>query len=102
MTPRPEQSLLQIITGVAYHELFGIHKKAHVFLLEKGLKVSDLSEQEFRAYFLKNIHMYADHVRTYVLWPVLLIYWTIIRRGRIHCREIENQFQHGFVKLPEV
>lgn len=99
MSPRPRKSLLQIITKVSFRELAGIHKRAHDFLLTKNMKPLLLDEQEFRYYFLEKIHEYADHIKRYPFWPILLIYWTVTRRGRIFCREIENQYQHGSIDL---
>jgi hypothetical protein len=99
MTPRPKKSLLQIATQVTYEQLFEIHKKAHTFLIERGLKLVELPREEFQHYFLKSIHDYAQYVRTYPLWPVRLIFWTVSKRGRIHCNEIETQYKTGLITL---
>lgn len=102
MTPRPQKALLQIITNVSYEQIFELHKKAHKFLFDKGLRQYDIAREEFRQYFLKNIHDYANYVRKYPFWPVLLIFWTIIRRGRVYCKEIETQYKEGSIKLSGV
>jgi len=101
MTPRPDKSLLQIITRVSYLEQLEIHRKANTFLMNKGLRYFDIPKQEFNSYFLKCIHEYADHVRRFPFWPVLLIYWTITKRGRVFCKEIERQYQEGLIELPK-
>lgn len=62
MTPRPQKALLQIITSVSYEQIFELHKKAHKFLFDKGFGQYDIARQEFRQYFLKNIHDYAKRV----------------------------------------
>ncbi len=99
MTPRPERSLLQIITKVTYANLFGIHMKAHNFLVNKGLKTYDIAEEEFHQYFLKCLHSQAKFVREFMFWPVLLVFWTITRRGRVYCKEIETQYKKGLITL---
>jgi hypothetical protein len=99
MTPRSQKSLLQIVTNVSYENLFEIHKKAHEFLKNKGLRKFDIAKQEFRQYFLKSIHEYAQFVRKYPFWPVLLIFWTVIKRGRVYCKKIETQYNNGTVQL---
>jgi hypothetical protein len=99
MTPRPERSLLQITTRVSYEQLFEIHKKAHNFLIDKSLNLVELPQEEFRRYFLKSINDYARYVRTYSLWPVRLIFWTVSKRGRVYCKEIETQYNSGLIKL---
>lgn len=101
MTPRPNKSLLQIITSVSYKELLEIHRKAHAFLLSKTLRPDDIQRQEFKPYFLENIHKYADYVRKHAFWPVLLIFWTVTRRGRVLCKEIENQYKEGLIEFPD-
>ena len=101
-TPRRAKSLLQIITKVSYKELLEIHRKAHMFLLGRGLKNFDIPKQEFRQYFLKSIHDQTEYVRKYPFWPVLLIFWTMIRRGRVYCKEIETQYKEGSIELSGV
>lgn len=97
MTPRPEKSLLQIATNVSYEQLFKIHKKAHKFLIEKKLSLFELPKEEFRHYFLKSIHDYAQFVRKYSFWPLRFVFWTVSKRGRVHCKEIETQYKTGFI-----
>ena len=99
MTPRPGKSLLQIATNVSYEQLFEIHKKTHNFLIDKGLKLDELPQEEFRHYFLKNIYDYAQYVRTYSFGPIRLIFWTVSKRGRVHCKEIETHYNTGLIKL---
>lgn len=101
MTPRPEKSLLQIITKVTYTDMFGIHMKAHNFLLHKGLRTHDVAEEEFRRYFLQCLHSQATYVRKFMFWPILLVFWTITKRGRVYCEEIETQHKRGLVRLYE-
>ena len=99
MVPRPAKSLLQIFPGVDYKTLFGNHMTAHYFLIGNGLRVHDLPVEEFRHYFMNCFYDQAKHIKSYFLWPVLLIFRTLARRGRQYCRSILEQYREGSIKL---
>ena len=91
MSPRPAKYLMQILPQATYTELFDWHSKTLEFLKEKGFKTYDLAKEEFRLYFIKSLHEYARFISKYPFWPILLIYWTITKRGRAYCRSVQEQ-----------
>lgn len=101
MMPRPQKNLLQIITQVSYEESCDLHTKGHLFLGGKGLLPFDIPREEFRAYFIRNIHEQARFIRKIPLWPVRLVIWTILRQGRTYQREIETQYRDNSIELYE-
>lgn len=101
MLPRPKRNLLQIITQVSYEDLYNVHKKGHLFLSSKGLSPFDIPREEFREYFMNRIHEQARFIRKIPLWPVHLVIWTIMRRGRTYQKEIEMQYRDNSIELYE-
>lgn len=97
--PRPAKHLLQVISGIPCEELHAVHKKAHAFLYEKGLRTFDISRGEFRSFFMKNIREQALLVRKIPLWPFRLVIWTLIKRGRMYQTEIERQYKKNTIQL---
>lgn len=99
MSPRPAKYLMQILPRATYTEVFDWHSKALEFLKEKGFKTYDLAKEEFRLYFIKSLFEYARFISKYPFWPVLLIFWTITKRGRVLCKSIQEQVAQGKISL---
>lgn len=91
MMPRQRRHMLQIITRISYDELYALHKKAHTFLVERGLQVFDVPREEFRSFFMESIHAQARLIRKMPLWPFRLVIWTLTKRSRMYQTEIEMQ-----------
>ncbi len=99
MMPRPAKHLLQIISGISYEELYAVHKKAHAFLGEKGLRALDVPREDFRSVLMKSIREQAARIRKIPLWPIRLVIWTLIKRGRMYQTEIETQYKKNTIQL---
>jgi hypothetical protein len=99
MMPRPAKHLLQIMNGVSHEELYSLHKKAHSFLFEKGLRSLDVPTEEFRSFFMMNIRKQASLIRKLPLWPFQLVIWILAKRGRRYQAEIEMQYKKNMVQL---
>lgn len=99
MTPRPLRSFLQIMPNADYSALFTMHRQASAFMAGKNLKPFEIKTGDFREYFMKSIREFSNRVRAIPFWPVLLIWWTITKRGRLHVRTIEEQIRAGFVTI---
>lgn len=93
MIPRPPKKMLQIFEKLSYGELLDKHRMAQDFIESKGIKQIDIPSEEFREYFVKSIREFAEYARTFAFWPVRLIYWTVIKRGKIYLKSIEEQYK---------
>lgn len=99
MTPRPAKNLLQIFPGSSYYELILQHEKSHRFLIDKGLRIFEINENEFRYHFMKSIREQAAYIRRINFWPVILLVNTVSQHGKIYCKSIIDQYTAGSINI---
>jgi hypothetical protein len=99
MAPRREKDLIQIFPNAGYERLFQKHMDAHIFLIEKGLRPIYLHPDEFRHRFMQDYTAQGDYIRQFFLWPVILLFRTVLQYGRRYCLTIQEQFNKGQVKI---
>jgi hypothetical protein len=95
MTPRPPKSFLQIFANQPYQTMLSYHMESYRYISENGIRVFDISEGEFRYYFMKSYREHAAYMKKLFLWPVALIIRTITRPGKVYCRTIKEQYPNG-------
>ena len=99
MTPRPDNRLLQIFEKLSYIAFLERHQQAQEFIRGRGFKQTEAPSVTFREDFMKGIREFADYVKKISFWPLLLIIWTITKRGRIYLnKSIEEQYRSGMIK----
>ncbi len=99
MSPRPPKKLLQIFPERSYRELHFQHQRSHEYLVQQGLRTHDLSETEFRHYFMKSFHEAGDYMTRSIMWPVILVVRVIGQFGRKYCKSIIDQIGDGTTQL---
>jgi hypothetical protein len=97
--PRRDDHWLQVFLGLPPLELFQRHLTAHAFLNDKGLTATGFAPGSPRDNFIKDVDDQNKHLRSFAFWPVRVIWWTISKRGRIHHRSIEQQYQAGMIRF---
>jgi hypothetical protein len=95
MAPRPPKALLQIFPDQSYQTMLSYHMESYRYISENGIRVFDISEGEFRYYFMKSYREHAAYMKKLFLWPVALIIRTITRPGKVYCRTIKEQYPNG-------
>lgn len=96
--PKPG-SFLQTFEGASYEKALAKHREALEFLKGKGLQTWSVSAGSIRDLFMKSIRSTGERIRAQMFWPAVLIYWVLIRRGRIYARSIEEQYTSGDLKI---
>jgi hypothetical protein len=99
MAPRREKDFIQIFSGANYEKLFQKHMEGHIFLIEKGLRPLYLHPSEFRHHFMKDYRAQGDYIRTFFLWPIILLVRTVSQYGKKYCLSVKEQLDKGVIKL---
>ena len=99
MAPRREKDLLQIFPNTGYEQLLQKHMDAHIFLIEKGLRPIYLHPGEFRHHFMRDYRAQGDYIRSFFLWPAILLVRTVLQYGRRYCLTIQEQLSKGQIKI---
>ena len=99
MPPRPAKNLLQIFERTTYTRCLDKHLMSQKLILSNGIKLIDINNDSYISLILKSVMELADYVRKIPFWPVLLIYWTITKRGKIYLSSIEEQIKEGKIRL---
>ncbi len=99
MTPRPEKNMLQIFENTSYQRSFDKHLQGCKLIQTNGYSFVDLKTEYYPQLILKSLHELAAYVRKIPFWPVLLVFWTITKRGSRYLKTIEEQVREGAIKI---
>lgn len=99
MAPRRDKDLLQIFPDAGYEQLYQKHMQAHIFLIEQGLRPYYIQPGDFRRRFMQDYRAQGDYIRTFFLWPAILLIRTVMQYGRRYCFSIQEQFRKGQIKI---
>lgn len=97
--PRSNNEFLQVFENLSYENLYEEHRKSVEFLKNRGLNPREASQPEFRDEFMKSLKETGEKVMSYTLWPVLLLFWVVTVRGKIHKMPIEKQVESGLISI---
>ncbi len=98
MAPRPEKDLLQIFERTSYKRGFEKHLLAQKLIQSNGIRLIEINNDDYIPFILKSIKDLANYVRKIPFWPVMLIWWTISKRGKRYLKTIEEQIKDGQIK----
>lgn len=99
LVPYPPRRLIQIFENLPKDKFLEKHRIAVDFIKQKGKKDIHIADHDLRIHLMKSIREYEHEVQKIPLWPVKLICWTIIRRGRVYLKSIEEQYSAGMIKI---
>lgn len=97
--PRGEKELLQIFENASYETLCEEHRKSVEFLKSRNLNTREVSQPEFRDEFMKSLKETGERIMSYPVWPLLLLFWVVTVRGKIHQMSIEKQVESGKIRV---
>lgn len=99
MAPRRAKDLIQIFPRTNYEKLYQKHMEGHIFLIERGLRPLYPHPSEFRHYFMKDYRSQGEYIKTFFLWPLVLLSRTVSQYGKKYCLSIREQFEKGMIKI---
>ena len=97
--PRGEKEFLQIFENQPYERLFDEHLTSLSFLREKNLNPRELSASQFREEFMKSLKDTGDRIKSYPVWPFLLLFWVVSAHGRRYEGSIKSQLEKGLIEF---
>ena len=97
--PRENKEFLQIFENLSYENLYEEHRKSVEFLKSKNLNTREVSQPEFRDEFMKSLRVTGERIMSYPAWPLLLLFWVVTVRGKIHKMSIEKQVESGKIRV---
>lgn len=101
LSPRPAGEFLQVVEGHPMEVLLNEHTKGVYYLKYQGVNSIDIPIHIYRQKFMEDLFKSAKSMRSYSMWPMRLVYWTIVKRGKIHKRPIEEQLKLEIATFPE-
>ncbi len=90
MSPRPAKHLLQIRPDASYQTLFDSHILGLDYLASRGLEEIAPPGQP-RDLLMKSLREYEQYIRSMLLWPLRLLWWTVTKHGKRYATLIEQQ-----------
>jgi len=93
--PLGDRSMLQCFPKQNAHPLFDAHLKAIDFVTEKGLKIYDVPDNEFREKFRESLIKAREKLRSFRLWPLALIYRSFVNDSKSYTKSMEEQYKEG-------
>jgi len=91
---------LQTFSRISMDDLWHRHTEMENYLMETGgvkLSESEITIEDCLNSYRKK---QTDHIRSFVGWPVRMIYWFLIRQFSWTNKSIKDQYEKGMINLP--
>jgi hypothetical protein len=96
--PLPPTSLLQVFPDASLQLVLEAHSQAIQFLASRGYRPVEHSASQFREDFMTAYWKTEQRIMSTPIWPVMLVIWVIINRGKMYAKPIEAQYRDGMIK----